>query len=220
MFAESPKGHIVFDCDETLISSYQNVLSITKQVLSNHFKQDISVNEIRERFSADYKTFYSNWGLSLEEGEQLRKNWWEIASQGDHIYNVFPGMVNFLEQLIHDGFHLHIWTARDRSSTLEILKKENIIHYFLNFCCGDDPSPKPYSEGLKLMVGDIDKDLVVVVGDSEMDLKGAEIFGCHSIAATWGDGIDLSSLKKYKTSKFAKKPSECLGIIKEIFENK
>ena len=90
MFSEIPKGHIVFDCDETLISSYQNVLSITKQVLSSHFKQDISFDEIKEKFSADYKTFYSNWGLSLEEGDQHRRKWWVIASHGDHIYNDFP----------------------------------------------------------------------------------------------------------------------------------
>lgn len=103
-------------------------------------------------------------------------------------HTILPGVLELLEILQKSGIKLYIWTARNRASTLEILKDQKILHFFEDLNCGNDGIPKPSIEGLVSMLGeDVDRKAVAIIGDSSSDALGAKNYGVDFLAANWLD---------------------------------
>jgi phosphoglycolate phosphatase len=219
-YLENPRGHVVFDCDGTLISSQESIYEGLSELMTIILEREVTIDEARLKYAADLVTVANNFDLEPENDPELQHKlittWREVASKQKHQFRLFPGIKDLILELTKKEYQLYVWTARDRQSTLRILKDLEVAQYFLEFRCLDDCEPKPSPVGLEQMVGDIPRDNIVMIGDSYPDLYGASSFGCKSIAACWAaDDLD-QYLAKYDPSALAKAPQDCLKLIEKL----
>ncbi len=213
---EEIKGHIVFDCDGTLISSQEGIIKGIQQLLREVLKREVSRTEVVEKYTADMYDLALRFGLNISDEtirDALFKRWIEISNQDQLKYVLFDSMRELLIKLGESGYRLYVWTARDRMSTMAILKSLDVAKFFYEFRCLDDTIPKPHPKGLEEMLENVDKSKVIMIGDSITDIQGAKSFGCQSIAALWCTHVNEEYLDEVGPSFKAKTPIDCLEII-------
>jgi len=219
-YIENPRGHIVFDCDGTLISSIHALYEGVQYVIGKELGREVSLDEAITNYSSDVYQIALNFGLDPKADEELKDRlirlWGEFAELKGNGFRLFPEIKSLLLELTAKDYQLYVWTARDRRSTLSILKELGVAKFFLDFRCLDDCDPKPNPVGIKQMVGDIDKSKVIMIGDSFADIMGAKKFGCRSIAACWASSQIEAHLLPYGPEGLAKTPKDCLKLIEKL----
>lgn len=221
-YLQNPKGHIVFDCDGTLIGSIDSLYEGLRYVMSEVLGRDVSQEEANEKYSSDVYQVALNFGLDPKKDEkvkdQLLSAWNDFAKKTGNPFRLFYGIKKLLLELAKNEYQLYVWTARDRRSCLKILKELGVLNLFLEIRCLDDCDPKPNPAGLREMLGDIEKAKIVVIGDSMSDIVGAKNFGVNSIAACWASSQIESHLTLYGPEGLAKSPLDCLKIIEKLIK--
>lgn len=127
-------------------------------------------------------------------------------------YSLFPGIKDLLISLSVDST-LYVWTARDRLSTLRILKEFGIDQLFEGISTIDDAPAKPHVSGIIELVGDAPKNSICVIGDTSNDILGAKNFGVKSIGAVWNMSSYGDIMKEMGADFIASEPSECLAWL-------
>jgi phosphoglycolate phosphatase len=214
------KGHIVFDCDGTLISSFEGIVDCLVLFLESELKRTVSRLEIKSNYYAQLDIMAKRFGIdadSQDEQQRLLAKWSSICSEQAHQYGLFPEIQDLLIACEKEEWAMYVWTGRDRTTTLEILKALGIMTYFWDVRTATDGIPKPHPMGMEEMVGDFEKSKIILIGDSGADSKGAENFGCHFIGATWCEQADRKTLM---ANNYVETPSECLEKIKDLFEDR
>lgn len=128
---------------------------------------------------------------------------------------LYPGIFELITELKEQGHQLYVWTARDRISTLRILKSHDIFSLFEDICTIDDAKAKPDPEGLKRMLAGVSKDSICVIGDSSADIVGAQKFGVMSIAALWNQFSLSQDLEQFSPDFLVNDPKECSKVISD-----
>jgi phosphoglycolate phosphatase-like HAD superfamily hydrolase len=100
---------------------------------------------------------------------------------------VFSKMRDLLILLKKFHLELHVWTAREKKSTLISLKENDIAEYFTGIYTSDDGLVKPHPMGLAQLTVGIDKKLIMHTGDSLSDYSGATSFGIDFVYAGWNN---------------------------------
>ena len=212
------RGHIVFDCDGTIISSIEGILKGIQVVMSDYLDREVTREEVDAKYHPDMRVFAKNFGLEFstkEEAQTVLNNFIEVLNRPEYKYDLFIGVKELILKLGEMGYRLYVWTGRDRASTLRILKELDVAKYFYDFRCMDDTIPKPHPMGLKELVGEFDPSKVIMIGDSTTDIQGANSFGCKSIGAIWCNFADEVRLKKMGADFIVSSPLDCLKIIEE-----
>lgn len=215
---EKAKGHVVFDCDGTLISSYEGVILSLMDFWSQVLGRDIDKSEMKEKYYPQLDIMAKNFGLedlAPERQKELMGEWATVCSRQDHKYSLFEEIMPLLEACHQEDWSLYVWTGRDRGSTLEILKALGIMPFFWDLRTASDGIPKPHPMGMEELVGQWEKEKIVLIGDSQADLQGAKNFGCHFLGATWCDHSDKRNLQN---GHWAQTPLECLEKLKSIIK--
>ncbi|MBT7608894.1 MAG: HAD family hydrolase [Bacteriovoracaceae bacterium] len=216
---EKAKGHVVFDCDGTLISSFEGILNCLIIFLEAELERTVTREEIKDNYYAQLDVMAERFGIIAkckEEKDRLLKSWADICAAQSQQNGLFPEVKELLMACEKEEWALYVWTGRDRVSALEILKALGIMPYFWDIRTASDGIPKPHPMGMEELVGEQDKKKVVLIGDSGADLRGAENFGCHFIGATWCDQADKKSLMQRNHTH---SPLACLDKIKELFKD-
>lgn len=130
-------------------------------------------------------------------------------------YNLFPGIKELLSELAQEH-KLYVWTARDRLSTLRILKELEVHTFFEGICTVNDAPPKPHVGGLVDLIGSFPKHSVCVVGDSSNDILGAKNYGVLGIGATWAREASAQLLTEAGADFIVSHPSECSKLIEQF----
>jgi phosphoglycolate phosphatase len=212
------KGHIVFDCDGTLISSIEGIFKGIQIVMSDVLGREVTRDEAISKYDADMEKFAKNFNLDVSDEnvrEELLAKWAKVLEGQRNKYDLFDGIKELISNLDELGYRLYVWTARDRASTLAILKSLDVAKYFYDFRCMDDTIPKPHPMGLEQLVGEFDRSKTIMIGDSPTDIRGAKAFGCRSIGALWCSFSSKSDLAEMEADFLVEKPQDCLEIIKE-----
>ena len=132
---------------------------------------------------------------------------------------LFPSILWLLENLKEEGHELYLWTALSRKGALQSLEKLGIQHFFTDLRTPSDCAGKPDPEGLKQMLVNVDKKLVVVIGDSYGDMFGAKLFGAFAIGAVWKNGYGSEQLQIAGASVIAQDAKDCYQIINDYLKN-
>ena len=135
-----------------------------------------------------------------------------LVNTSSYKYELYPGIKDLILALA-ENFTLHVWTARDRRSTLRILDELGILAFFEGICTVDDALPKPHISGIQELVHDAQKSLVCVIGDTSNDIIGAKNFGVKSIGALWNGSGSRVVLLESGCDFLAIEPCECLEWI-------
>ena len=103
---------------------------------------------------------------------------------------LFSGILEVLEFLKSRDIICHIWTARNRASTVEILRSLAIIDHFHALACSPEMNAKPSPEGIESLLIDSKPSEVMVIGDSLVDMIGGKSYGALTVGALWAHGAD------------------------------
>ncbi len=211
------KGHVIFDCDGTLISSYEGILDCLGVLMESELGRAVSRDELRKKYYPQLDIMAHNFGMVVDtekKQEKLMKKWSSICSERPHQYALFSGIENLLKQCERKNWALYVWTGRDRISTIEILTELKVISYFKEIRTASDGNPKPHPQGIEELVGEWDKKKIVLVGDSGADLRGAQNFGCGFIGALWCEHAEKNVLLNKKS---ARDVEECMNLLEQYF---
>ena len=127
-------------------------------------------------------------------------------------YSLYPGIKELLGELTKSST-LYVWTARDRKSTLRILKELGVLHLFNGISTIDDALPKPHISGLIELLGDTPRDNVCMIGDTSNDILGAKNYGIKSIGAVWNTSSSPSIMKELGADFVTNEPMACLNWL-------
>jgi phosphoglycolate phosphatase len=213
------KGHIVFDCDGTLISSSQMVLETVAAILSDFFNKKISILEVKKKFDPNIEKFYASFGItSATDQAKIQDRWMLAMNSTPRKYQLFDGITELLTFLKQQQFALYVWTARDKESTVALLTDLKVMHFFSDLRSGTCTPIKPHPQGLQEMVGSIDPQQVFHIGDSYTDIVGAKAIRCRSIGVLWCDHANMKALKEQGADYLANHPHEVREIISHYFQ--
>lgn len=127
-------------------------------------------------------------------------------------YSLYDGIKDLLLALAPQAT-LYVWTARDRKSTVRILKELGIHQHFHSLSTIDDGFPKPHVNGLRELVGEVANKSICVIGDTSNDILGAKNFGVKSIGAVWNQSANEEVLNVMGADFVTAEPMACLEWI-------
>jgi phosphoglycolate phosphatase len=218
---ESVKGHIVFDFDGTVVSNME-ALKIGLSIYKNKIKSYPISNLLPfKTISGSLSFLWDNWGKNEKElslKQRMIISLGLITTTRIFNYRAFEGIPELIKGLSSSGYRVYIWTARDRFSTMYILEELGLLGCFIDLRCSDDTKVKPHPAGLKEMFKGVQKNSVILIGNSRDDILGAKSFGCSSIGALWGKLEKRQDLKDEGASYLAKSPTQCKRIIDSYFK--
>jgi len=131
---------------------------------------------------------------------------------------LFPNIEKLLNALNDNGIKIYVWTARDRHSTINILKSLDILPIFEDISTATDSYHKPDPEALRFMLGGVDPRDVIHVGDSGGDMDGAKKYGAVAIGAIWDDpsARHKTYLEEYGADHVVGSVEECEKLIMKL----
>jgi len=126
----------------------------------------------------------------------------------------FDGIVSVLENLKDKT--LYIVTNKDEESARLILNKFNMEKYFKRVIGRDSYNlKKPDERLMKIIIENenVNKDEILVIGDSEIDFKFAKNSNVLVAIVLWGGIGDVDELKKLNADFILYEPKDILKIV-------
>lgn len=201
----------VFDLDGTLVDSLTIHFRVLKEVFAK-FECNFSDQDEREVLHVSARTlpdyFIRHFGAN-NLAESL-KMYTELTHQSLNQIQPFQGIESVLQTLKKYGYQLAVWTARDLEATKRILQNTGLHSYFSVCVSGTCTElAKPHPSGLEKIATHFDAEpsRMVMIGDFDSDMLGAQAFGAKSIRVLWHPTVEkkrcpLASWQFEKVSDF------------------
>ena len=183
---------ILFDMDGVLVDSLDSWWKALNSALKRFKHQEIT----RDKFMKTY------WGHDLKANlKRLQLNP-EVAqfcniTYGNHLdyIKIYPDTKSTLRQL--DSYKKAIITNTPNDCTRQILKKFGIEQYFKEIITSDDvvkakPDPEIVFKACERLC--VDSKTVVLVGDTESDVKAGRAAGCTVVGLNIAADITIQRL--------------------------
>lgn len=214
------KKLIIFDLDGTLLNTIADLAQSTNYALR--------VLGYPMRKDSDYPFMVGNginklFERALPEGEKTEENVLRVRREFIPYYDVhnadksrpYPGIPELLEQLQAKGIRLAVASNKYQAATAKL-----IAHYFpeIRFVAvlgqreGVNVKPDPAIVEDILAIARTDKEDVLYVGDSGVDMQTAINAGVESCGVTWGFR-PRTELEAFHPAHIADRAEEILGFI-------
>lgn len=205
---------ILFDYDGTLMDTNEVVLQSwqhTFRTIRGH-EEDLSV--IRKTFGEPLvmtleKTFPE---IPLEESLAIYRTYQKEVFTD--FVEVFPGMMELLQQLKEKGYKLGLVTSRTKDTTWRGLEVYGMDQYFdAVITAGDTDKHKPDPEPILITLEKLGAapEEAIMVGDTMFDLLCAQNAGVRSVIVDWS--ITMSESEKSQADHIIKTASELLELL-------
>lgn len=210
---------ILFDLDGTLSESGEGVKQgiLTTMEKLNKPLPDLSDNSIYIGPPLLH-TFSNICGLTAEEAKEATKMYMSFYSEkGKYCNRLYDGMEEVLKALKATGAKLVVTTSKYEGFAEEIMEYLKASQYF-DLICGSskDGSRKEKNDVIMYAMDklncSINKQEVVLIGDSKFDTIGAGKVGCDFIGVTYGYG-KKDQMEQEGCTKFADTPKDILQYL-------
>ncbi|MBI9011462.1 MAG: HAD-IA family hydrolase [Clostridiales bacterium] len=174
----------IWDLDGTLVDSYEIITRNVHQVVKEHL--NLSQEDIFKRITdASISGFFREEAKKNNLSLEALYNAYMSVDDGvvSSEYHLIRGCKDILELLQQQGHQHFIYTHRGLA-TLEIIKANDIDHYFIEVVTSDNGfRRKPESEALDYLIEkyDLDKSNTYYVGDRSLDVECGNIAGIKTI---------------------------------------
>lgn len=176
----------IFDLDGTIIDSSQTVLNGFNFALAP-FNKKVSMNEVEAMRSLASQQLFLDI-LTESEAQHALSRLWQHSVNSVAETILINNIEDILNKIANNNIKIGLWTGRDRTSALEILKYHQIEQYFQGVVGGCEIAlNKPHPQGLLLLAERLDAnpDEMLHIGDHEHDLMGANAAGVACAYAKW-----------------------------------
>lgn len=175
---------IIFDFDGTLIESRENIYEVNRMVFSRILDRQVTATEAKEKFHPEFSKLFDAFEVKCPKAQAFAvSNWSEISTQFS--YNLFDGVIESLNYLKEKKYNLHLWTARDQKSAMNILERHALSGFFRTASFANEFNSKPNHNSLNFKLRNRPRNSVLVIGDSASDIIGAKNIGAISAGALW-----------------------------------
>jgi HAD superfamily hydrolase (TIGR01549 family) len=181
-------SHWVFDMDGTIIDSSAHYESSITEILAN-----FGITPDLEDMARAYKffnpqDFFSTFNLSQEQVALAVRRLMELNQIHATSSSAFDGIENLFKFLKDKNLKISIWTGRELSSAKKILEHVGLLKY-VDLCVGRTcvEKNKPYPDGLLKILSESKnrEHEVLMIGDHDYDLIGAQAAGVNSVGVNW-----------------------------------
>ncbi len=177
---------IIFDIDGTLTSTNELIFESFRFISKKYLNKSLSNEEILSLFGPTEDVIIKKW--FGENFEDVKKDYYNFYLKNHEMADLYPGIKEILEFLKQKGIILSIFTGKGKQAATITLKELNIYDYFDLIVTGDDVKEhKPSAEGINLFLQkfNLDKDEVIMVGDSIVDVKASRGSGIKIASVLW-----------------------------------
>lgn len=177
---------VIFDIDGTLTSTNELIFASFNYIANKYLHKTFSPEQIISLFGPTEDKILQD--MCGENYPQARKEYYEYYSQNHHMAELYPGIVNVLELLKQKSILLSIYTGKGRKASTITLQKLGIYDFFDLIITGDDvKNHKPSAAGINLFLEKftLNKDEVLMIGDSPADVKAARSAGVKIASVLW-----------------------------------
>ena len=189
MKPDETRAHIVFDNDGTMIDSISNFFTITEEILPRHMGRVVTPEEAKKAYVPDWIQFFKNLGVENPSEEFIQGIIDDLnEANKDFLPPMIPGTKEFIKEIQGLNMATYVWTGRDRASGIQVLDGLGLSELFVAMEFRDTSSPKPNPAGLEVMLPNIPKEKILLIGDSIVDIKGAQAFGIKCLIVDWFGG--------------------------------
>lgn len=189
---------IIFDLDGTLINSIPDVRLALNHTLTIYGQPEIEHDEIVKLIGDGIhplitKAFAkTNVVLKTAEINKAISHYLDYYKSNPVVAtNIYPDVVNTLQQFKENGLELGICTNKPSIMTKIILEKLNLKHFFTAIISGDEMShAKPHPDHIQEILRQMNVINLpsVMVGDSIIDKLSAENANIPFIGVSYGYG--------------------------------
>ena len=177
---------IIFDIDGTLTSTNELIFASFNHVSSKYLNKKLTNEEIISLFGPPEDVILKEWF-----GEDLPgafEDYYKFYKDEHHLADIYPGIKEILNFVKSKNVRLGIFTGKGRKSSLITLEALGIDKYFDLIITGDDVvNHKPSGEGINKFVNEfnLDKEKVLMIGDSPGDIKASREAGVKIASVVW-----------------------------------
>lgn len=213
----------IFDLDGTLLDTVKDLGEATNYALKTL--------GFKEREGEEYKILcgkgiYNLFKDALPEGDSTEDNIKKMASLFLPYYDEhkcdytrpYSGIINMLDAITEAGVKIALASNKYQDGAEKLVKHFFGKYDFLKIMGQEDGRPiKPDPAIVDIIIaedGDISKDEVVYIGDSNVDMQTGINAGVRTIGVTWGFR-SRQELEAYSPWRIAESPEELKAFILE-----
>ncbi len=177
---------IIFDIDGTLTSTNDLIFESFRFISKKYLNKSLTNEEILSLFGPTEDVIIKKWfGDNFED---VKKDYYDFYLKNHEMADLYPGIKEILEFLKQKKIILSIFTGKGKQAAAITLKELNIYNYFDLIVTGDDVKEhKPSAEGINLFLEkfNLNKDEVIMIGDSIVDVKASRASGIKIASVLW-----------------------------------
>jgi len=176
----------IFDIDGTLTSTNELIFTSFNHIAKKYLDRTFTDEEIISLFGPTEDVILKEW--CGDKYEEAKEEYYNFYSDNHQMAYAHEGMIEILEYLKTKGYPLGVFTGKGRQAALITLQKIGAEKYFDLIVTGDDvENHKPSAEGILKFVNqfDLNKEKVLMIGDSVGDVKASKEAGVKIASVLW-----------------------------------
>ena len=215
---EKAKPIVIFDLDGTLTDSAEGILKSVRMVLA-HYGITVPEGDTLNAFiGPPLRLTFAQYGVPEAEVENAVKLYrTRYFSVGKFENTPYDGIEALLRRLSDEGYRLYVATSKPESLAVEILQHFSLARYFDLICgaligAGRDKKEDVLRYLFEKLGVEPTEGSAVMVGDTVLDVNGANKIGIPSIGVSWGYG-DVPAMRGAGAAAIAETPEELYELI-------
>lgn len=177
----------IFDVDGTLASTNKLIFETFRFISKKYLNKIYSDEEIIKLFGPTEDVILKE--LMKENYENARRDYFKFYTENhDSLVITFPEIEDVLKIIKSNKIPISIYTGKGKDSTKITLEKLGLIEYFDLIVTGDDViEHKPSPEGIYMFTQmfNLDKNKVLLIGDSHVDIIAARNASIKIASVVW-----------------------------------
>lgn len=190
--------HVLLDLDGTLSDSFPGIARSLQHALVTCGYEPPSDERVRTAIGPPLETSIPTFGVPAADVERVVGAYHDRYEDVGLFENeVYPGIVEMLDELAEAGFTVSLATAKPQATALRIIDHFGFTHRFTVRAGASDTVGSGRRTKAQIITYALAElglgtrratDHVVMVGDRDHDVEGARHNGIDCIGVTWGFG--------------------------------
>ncbi|OGU75355.1 MAG: phosphatase [Ignavibacteria bacterium RBG_16_34_14] len=188
---------IIFDVDGTIASTIELIHASFNHITSKYLNKKLTKEEVIALFGPTEDAILKEW--FGDNFENAIEDYYKFYKDEHNLAAVYPGIKELLRSIKEKNIPIGIFTGKGRRTTLITLEVLGLDKYFDLIVTGDDVKEhKPSGEGIIKFINafGLNKEKVLMIGDSVGDIKAAREAGVKIASVVWDKYVKEEVLKQ------------------------